>query len=140
MGANSERKRNDADRRESRLQPKRPQCVSNVLYQVLDPARAARIATLFFYLLGTANRQSRPSSRLARLDSLRNQLGLMPLQMKSQLCFELPFHPVSAPQPLPPVHSAPPSEIPRMSPMAWVSRSQLAASVSSCARPFRVSR
>src|SRR5439155_20879851 len=70
----------------------------------------------------------------------RDQLACLLVNVDAQFLLELIFHLPSAQKTLPPIHSAPPSDSFRTSPTASIQRCQLAVSVSSCIRPFLVSR
>ena len=84
--------------------------------------------------------------RRARADAQRQRKGAdggkaRPLPQGAQrIAGVLPQVLQPAPEAMRPGHSAPPSDILRMRPTASDNRRQLAASVSSCARPFRVKR
>ena len=138
--AGAERQRQQHDGGKSRLLPEGARGVPDVLQPIVQPARAARIATLLLHLLRAAEREHRLSSRLPGREASSHQIRDMLVEMKAQLPLELLFHAAPAPQALPPVHSTAPSAIPRMSPIASVNRCQPAASALSPARPFFVSR
>src|SRR5262245_33626748 len=140
VSADTQRQRDDGDQSEAGVSPQHPRPITQVLPQVLQPPRPARVAAPLLHLLRTAESEPGPPSRFLRIKSLRDEIGRMLVQMKAQFFFELLFHLLSEPQSTPPSHLAPPSDILRIRLTASVNRCQLAASVSSCARPFRVRR
>src|SRR5262249_15032294 len=113
---------------------------AQVLKQVLQPPRSADIAAHLLHLPRTAESKTGLSSRFLGTVALGDKVARMKVQMKAQLLFELLFILPSAKQAMQPIHPPPPSDILRIRPTASVSRSQPAASVSSCVRPFRVRR
>ena len=136
--ADAQRQDQRGDRCESGFSPERPHRVSRVLRKILQPARAAGIPALFFHLLGAADSEPGLAPRLRGIEAARDEIVGVPIQMKAQLFFELLLHPGPLKQTGPPVHRTAPS-IARIRPTASLNRCQLAASASSCLRPFRVS-
>ncbi len=138
--AGAEREREQCDRRKTRILAEHAQRIVEVLKQILEPAGAASVAALLFHLLRAAEIEPWAPARFVGFVALCNQLAGVLFEVESQFFFELLIDLLTAPKPIPPVHCAPPSDILRMSPTASDNRRQLAASVSSCARPFRVRR
>jgi hypothetical protein len=119
--------------------PEGSEGVADILKQVFQPARAAGVAALLLDLLRTAKRKAGLPACFVWSVALRHQLLRVLLDVEAEFLLELCFHVASPPQASPPCHGVPPSAMPRMRPMASINRCQLAASASSCFRPFRVS-
>src|SRR5579871_2683385 len=114
------------------------QSVAEILPEIFDPARAARVSAFLLHLFGTADGDSRfPVGGVASITAC-DQIFRVLIQVKMQFFLELLFQFSAVREAIEPIHSAPPSDISRMRPTAWVRRAQLLASVSSCARPLRV--
>ena len=113
--------------------------MTHVLHGVVDPARAARVATGLLDLIETAEFQPRQSARLAVGVTLLSMFRDQPLEVIAQFGIQLIFKTIAADQTTPPGHDASPFAALRIAATAPVKRSQLAASDSRCARPFRVS-
>src|SRR5580704_6102849 len=128
--AHAERQSQNGYRCKAGALPQHPHRVPQVLPKILHPARPPRIPALLFDLLRSAERHPRTPPRLGRTNPASDQFVRMLLQMKAHLLLQLLFHLVAPQKPLPPVHSARPSDNFRMSATASVSRAQLAASVS----------
>src|SRR5579859_2198380 len=88
--------------------------VSEILPEILQPSGPARVPAFLLHLFRPAERQPRSPPCFPRLDSTRNQLARVLLQMKAHFLVELLFHLFAPQQSLPPVHSPPPSESFRM--------------------------
>ena len=139
-GADAERPYKYGDRSKAGLISQRANRIAEILQHVLQPTSTARVATVLFHLFRTAKSKPRLSSRFVRRAALCDQLVGVLFKMEAQFLLELFFHLPSAQEALPPIHSTTPSVSLRTSPTASVNRCQLAASVSNCARPFRVRR
>ena len=113
--------------------------VTDVLDGVVDPARAAHVATGFLDLIETAEFQPRQSARLAVSVSLLSIFRDQPLEVIAQLGVQLIVKTIAADQTTPPGHDASPFAAFRIAATAPVKRSQLAVSDSRWVRPFRVS-
>src|ERR1700676_842770 len=138
--SHAERQRQNSHRGKGGTLPQHPHRVPEVLPKILYPARPPRIPALLLHLLRPAERHPRTAPCFRWIHSAGDQFIGMLLQVKTHLFFEHLFHLVAPQQTLRPVHSAPPSDNFRISATASVNRSQLAASASSCVRPFTVNR
>src|SRR5262245_34718107 len=114
--------------------------IAYVLQQASQPSCPADISAHLFHPALTAKSKEGLSSCFLRTEAPGDQVTRVFIQVKAQFFFEVRFSLPSAKQSVPPRHLAPPSDILRIMQTASVSRSQPAASASSCARPFRVRR
>src|ERR1700722_2740098 len=137
--ANPKRRNQHRDDGKPWLVTEGAKCVPRVLEQLFGPAGATCFPAVLLHLLRTAKCNPGFALGLCSRVAARDQVSRMLVQMESQLLFKLLFLTVPAPQTRPPVHWAPRSAVPRMRPTPSINRCQLAASVSSCLRPFRVS-
>ena len=139
-GARSEREREQRDRREGGAAPQIAERVADVLPQIVEPPRAARVAAALFHLLGPAERQPRQAARLLGRHPARDEIRRVRVEMEPQLALEQLLHPAAPQHALPPGHSAPASDMRRITATASLSRRQLAVSACSADLPLRVSR
>src|SRR5262245_50512724 len=82
------RQRDDSDKSEARLLHQHSQAVTQVLQQVLQPTCPAGVAASLLHLFRTADSEPSPSSRFLRIESLRDEVGRVLVQMEAQFFFE----------------------------------------------------
>ena len=140
VGADAKGEGGDGDERERGAAAKDAQAVAQVLGNLVEPARAARVAAVFLDLLHAAERQPRPPARLGFGRPRLDVVGDQPFEVIAELGVELPLDALTLQQPAPPGHDGSPSAASRIRPTALVSRCQLAVSSCMKARPFFVSR
>ncbi len=138
VDANSQRQCCDRNGGKGSIPPKKTQGVAGVLSKVLDPARPTDIATLFLDLIHAAELLTNLASGLFFAEAGARQIRDTLLDVKTQFSVEMSVL-FFSPQPTP-VHRAPSSAIPRMSPTASDNLCQLAEPACRCARPLRVRR
>ena len=136
--ANAQREGQDDDGRDEGRRQERANAEPQVLPGLVEPSRAARIATDLLDLLDAAELDTCSSLRLPLGHSGPHVVGHLTLDVVAQLGVELPLHPVAIPKAPPPGHGVP--EVRRIRPTASASRIQLSVCSSNCARPLGVSR
>src|SRR5262249_9475098 len=122
--ADSQGESQKRDKQETRPSSQSPHRVANILKKIVQPSSASRVSAKFLHLFRTAQLEPRPASSFVGRKTLRDQIGLVLLQMKLKLSLKLFLHCSPAPQALPPVHFAPPSAVPSISRTASASLRQ----------------
>src|SRR5439155_13944688 len=113
--------------------------ISNILHERFGAAGWPHIAAFVLNLLRGAELQADLAARVFLTDAGAHHIGDSFFDMEAQFPFEVGF-PIVTPQPAPPIHCAPPSDIPRIRPTVSESRCQRDDPASRYALPLLVSR
>ena len=123
--------------REEPLAPSARKPSPHVAGERVEPLQRTHVAAFVFGQIQRAELEADAPAGFVGRDAGLEVVVELTLHVESQLGVEIGFRRAAPPEAL---HDAPSSAACRMPPTAAVSRSQLARSLSSCARPFFVRR
>ena len=140
VGADAQGQGQDRHQGEGRAAAQDADAVRQVLAEVLEEARAARVPALLLHLLEAPELDPRAAAGLGLAEAGPHVVGRLALEVVAQLRVELGLEATAAEEAAQEAHHAPPSRVARMRPTASESRRHSSSSTPRRVRPFPVSR